>query len=72
MKLHKRKKMTNQQIENMFTGMVIQIEQLKRQIYAGDKALDEYLKMKGEKEKFVKYLENNLIDDNNNKKTEKE
>lgn len=52
-------------------GLAVQIEQLRARIHMGDKALDEYMKMKGDKEEFVKYLEENYNkDDQDNKKTE--
>ena len=55
----------------MLTGVAIQLEQLKMQVYNGDKALDEYMDMKGDKEDFVKFLEKKYpLDDKDNKKTE--
>ena len=41
------------------------------QIWNGDRALDLYLEMKGDKEDFKKFLEKKFpIDDKDNKKTE--
>lgn len=55
----------------MLTAIAIQLEQLKMQVYNGDKALDEYMDMKGDKEDFIKFLEKKYpLDDKDNKKTE--
>ncbi len=55
----------------MLTAIAIQLEQLKMQVYNGDKALDEYMEMNGDKEDFVKYLEKKYpLDDKDNEKTE--
>jgi hypothetical protein len=34
----------------------MQIEQLRMHVFNGDRALDEYMKMKGDKDEFQKYL----------------
>lgn len=66
-----KKKPTNKEIMGMLTAIAIQLEQLKMQVYNGDKALDEYMNMKGDKEDFVKFLEKKYpLDDKDNKKTE--
>lgn len=55
----------------MLTAIAVQLEQLKMQVFNGDKALDEYMEMKGDKEDFVKYLEKKYpLDDKDNEKTE--
>ena len=55
----------------MLTAIAIQLEQLKMQVYNGDKALDEYMDMKGDKEDFIKFLEKKYpLDDKDNEKTE--
>jgi len=66
-----KKKPTGKEIMGMLTAIAIQLEQLKMQVYNGDKALDEYMDMKGDKEDFVKFLEKKYpLDDKDNKKTE--
>ena len=57
----------------MIGAVVMQLEQLKAHVFNGDKALDEYIKMKDDKENFVKYLEKNYSEDDKDKeKTESE
>ncbi len=69
--IKKTKKPTNKEMMRHIAGLAVQIEQLRARIHMGDKALDEYMKMKGDKEEFVKYLEENYNkDDQDNKKTE--
>lgn len=66
-----KKKPTSKELMGMLTAIAIQLEQLKMQVFNGDKALDEYMEMKGDKEDFVKYLEKKYpLDDKDNKKTE--
>ena len=52
----------------MIGAIVMQLEQLKAHVFNGDKALDEYIKMKDDKENFVKYLEKNYSEDDKDKK----
>ncbi len=67
----KKKKPTIKELAGMIGAFMVQLEQLKAHVFNGDKALDEYIKMKGDKEDFVKYLEENYKeDDTDNKKTE--
>jgi hypothetical protein len=66
-----KKKPTGKEIMGMLTAIAIQLEQLKMQVYNGDKALDEYMDMKGDKEDFVKFLEKKYpLDDKDKEKTE--
>ena len=66
-----KKKPTTKELMGMLTGVAIQLEQLKMQVYNGDKALDEYMDMKGDKKEFIKFLEKKYpLDDKDNKKTE--
>ena len=66
-----KKKPTSKEIIGMLTAIAIQLEQLKMQVYNGDKALDEYMDMKGDKEDFIKFLEKKYpIDDKDKEKTE--
>tara|TARA_A100001201_G_scaffold74853_1_gene67887 strand:+ start:3330 stop:3557 length:228 start_codon:yes stop_codon:yes gene_type:complete len=66
-----KKKPTSKELMGMLTAIAIQLEQLKMQVYNGDKALDEYMDMKGDKEDFVKFLEKKYpLDDKDKKKTE--
>tara|TARA_R100000808_G_C2155217_1_gene167118 strand:+ start:3185 stop:3409 length:225 start_codon:yes stop_codon:yes gene_type:complete len=66
----KSKKPTNKELVGMLTALAIQVERIQMHMLNGDKALDEYMKMKGDKEKFVKYLEENYKDDKDSKKAE--
>jgi len=55
----------------MIGAIMMQIEGLKMQVFNGDKALDEYMDMHGDKEDFIKFLEKKYpIDDKDNEKTE--
>ena len=64
-------KPTSKELMGMLTAIAIQLEQLKMQVYNGDKALDEYMDMKGDKEDFVKFLEKKYpLDDKDKEKTE--
>lgn len=66
-------KPTIKQLAGMIGALVMQLEQLKLHVFNGDKALDEYIKMKDDKEEFVKYLEKNYSEDDKDKeKTEGE
>lgn len=66
-----KKKPTTKEVMGMLTAIAIQLEQLKMQVYNGDKALDEYMDMHGDKEDFVKFLEKKYpLDDKDNEKTE--
>lgn len=67
----KKNKMTYKQMVTLIFGMQQQIEGLKQQIHIGEKALDEYTKMKGDKDDFIKHLEEKYnTDDKDNEKTE--
>jgi hypothetical protein len=67
----KKKKPTVKELSSMIGAIMMQIEGLKMQVFNGDKALDEYMDMHGDKEDFIKFLEKKYpIDDKDNKKTE--
>ena len=67
----KTKKPSIKEIAKLMGSLIFQLEQLKLQVYNGDKALDEYMDMKGDKEDFVKFLEKKYpLDDKDKKKTE--
>tara|TARA_R100000234_G_scaffold3151_1_gene2586 strand:+ start:1708 stop:1935 length:228 start_codon:yes stop_codon:yes gene_type:complete len=67
----KTKKPSIKEIAKLMGSLIFQLEQLKLQVYNGDKALDEYMDMKGDKEDFIKFLEKKYpLDDKDNKKTE--
>jgi hypothetical protein len=74
MPLPKKKKPTLKEILGNMGNLLVQIEQLRMHVFNGDRALDEYMKMKGEKEEFQKYLEEKYKepeeDDKDNKETE--
>jgi hypothetical protein len=70
MAINKKKKPTTKELIGTIAAIAVQLEQLKHHVFNGDKALDEYMKMKGDKEAFVKYLEENYKDnDQDNKET---
>tara|TARA_A100001515_G_C4406443_1_gene155616 strand:+ start:86 stop:307 length:222 start_codon:yes stop_codon:yes gene_type:complete len=70
MAINKKKKPTAKELISTMAAIAVQLEQLKQHVFNGDKALDEYMKMKGDKEAFIKYLEENYKDnDQNNKET---
>ena len=67
----KKNKMTYKQMVTLIFGMQQQIEDMKQQVYIGEKALDEYVKMKGDKDDFITHLEEKYnTDDKDNEKTE--
>ena len=47
--IQKKKKPSTKEIVQMIAGVMVQLEQLKAHVFNGDKALDEYIQMKGEK-----------------------
>lgn len=64
-------KPTIKQLATMIGTLIIQLEQLRDQVFNGDKALDQYIEYKGDKEDFIKFLQKKFaIDDKDNKKTE--
>jgi|TARA_R100000655_G_C2997640_1_gene193868 porphobilinogen deaminase len=70
MAINKKKKPTAKELISTMAAIAVQLEQLKQHVFNGDRALDEYMKMKGDKEAFVKYLEENYKDnDQDNKET---
>ena len=72
MAINKKKKPTAKELISTMAAIAVQLEQLKQHVFNGDRALDEYMKMKGDKDAFVKYLEENYKepekDDQDNKK----
>ena len=73
MAINKKKRPTTRELIGTIAAIAVQLEQLKHHVFNGDKALDEYMKMKGDKDDFIKYLEKNYKepekDDQDNKKT---
>lgn len=69
--IHKKKKPTTKEIGKHVGMLMIQLEQLKQHVFNGDRALDEYMKMKGDKEDFVKFLEKNYKEPENDTDKEK-
>ena len=59
-RMNKKKKPTTKEVGRHVGMLMMQLEGLKEHVYNGDRALDEYIKMKGDKEEFVKYLEKKL------------
>jgi hypothetical protein len=59
MAINKKKKPTAKELISTMAAIAVQLEQLKHHVFNGDRALDEYMKMKGDKDAFVKYLEEN-------------
>ena len=66
-----KKKLTYKEIMRMLILIQQQINQIKQHLTISDRALDEYVKMKGDKETFVKHLEEKYkepeTDDKDNK-----
>jgi hypothetical protein len=70
MAINKKKKPTAKELISTMAAIAVQLEQLKQHVFNGDRALDEYMKMNRDKEAFVKYLEENYKDnDQDNKET---
>jgi hypothetical protein len=70
MAINKKKKPTAKELISTMAAIAVQLEQLKQHVFNGDRALDEYMKMKGDKDDFIKYLEKNYKDnDQDNKET---
>lgn len=65
-----KKKPTIKEIARMIGMLLVQQEQLKEHVFNGDKALDEYMQMKGDKEEFVEFLKKKFKDDQDNEKAE--
>ena len=71
MAISKKNKPSLKEIVRLIGTLAVQIEQLKMQVWNGDRALDLYLEMKEDKEKFKKFLEKKYpLDDKDSKKTE--
>ena len=65
------KKPSIKEMAGMIGALMVQLEQLKLHVFNGDRALDEYMDMKGDKEDFLKFLEKKYpLDEKDNKKTE--
>ena len=73
MAINKKKKPTAKELISTMAAIAVQLEQLKQHVFNGDRALDEYMKMKGDKDYFIKYLVKNYKEpekeDQDNKKT---
>ena len=70
MPIPKKKKPTLKEVLGNLGSLLMQVEQLRMHVFNGDRALDEYMKMKNDKEDFQKYLEEKYKDDDtDNKKT---
>jgi len=72
MAIPKKKKPTLKHVLRDVGNLMFQLEQLRMHVFNGDRALDEYVKMKGDKEDFVKFLEKNYKepeDDKDNEET---
>mgnify|MGYP003154606867 FL=1 len=69
--IQKKQKPTLKRVVRMVEDLFVAVEQLRLQIYNGDLALDEYMKMKDDKQAFIKYLEEKYPkDDKDKEKTE--
>ena len=68
----KKQKPTLKRVVRMVEDLFVAVEQLRLQIYNGDLALDEYMKMKDDKEAFIKYLEEKYPKDDKDKEKTKE
>ena len=67
-------KLTNKQIVNIVGGMANQLEQLKHLVYINEKALDEYIKFKNDRDTFINFLKEKQekIDDTARKEAKEE
>ena len=70
--IQKKQKPTLKRVVRMVEDLFVAVEQLRLQIYNGDLALDEYMKMKADKEAFIKYLEEKYPKDDQDKEKTKE
>ena len=70
--IQKKQKPTLKRVVRMVEDLFVAVEQLRLQIYNGDLALDEYMKMKDDKQAFIKYLEEKYPKDDKNKEKTKE
>jgi|TARA_B100000214_G_C23758586_1_gene531135 hypothetical protein len=70
--IQKKQKPTLKRVVRMVEDLFVAVEQLRLQIYNGDLALDEYMKMKDDKEAFIKYLEEKYPKDDKDKEKTKE
>ena len=70
--IQKKQKPTLKRVVRMVEDLFVAVEQLRLQIYNGDLALDEYMKMKDDKEAFIKYLEEKYTKDDQDKEKTKE
>ena len=68
----KQKKPTIKELMNIIRLILSELKILTMQVFNGDKALDLYIEMKGEKDEFIKFLsEHKEKNDKNNKEAEK-
>ena len=70
--IQKKQKPTLKRVVRMVEDLFVAVEQLRLQIYNGDLAPDEYMKMKDDKEAFIKYLEEKYPKDDKDKEKTKE
>jgi hypothetical protein len=67
--IQKTKKPTLKELIRVITMLTMKIEQLELHVFKGDQALDEYIKMKDDKDDFIEYLQKKA--EPNDKDTEK-
>ena len=65
-----RTKLTYKEMIRIIMMQKQELEQLRAHVFNGDRALDEYIKMKGDKEEFVKFLEKNYKEPEDDKDNE--
>ena len=70
--IQKKQKPTLKRVVRIVEDLFVAVEQLRLPIYNGDLALDEYMKMKDDKEAFIKYLEEKYPKDDQDKEKTKE
>ena len=56
-------KVTKKDLLKLLSIMKIQMENLTMQVFNGDRALDMYIEMKGEKDEFIKFLQEKMKND---------
>ena len=64
-----KKKLTYKEIMGMLILIQQQINQIKQHLIISDRALDEYVKMNGQKEEFMKHLKEKYQEDDKDNKT---
>ena len=65
----KKKKLTKKDLLKLINIMGAQMQNLTIQVFNGDQALDMYIEMKGEKDEFIKFLQEKQKNDQDKQET---